>query len=544
MGFLFSHLLHDPEHLGVHGGRGGHDALVLGEGAADGEVEPLAGNVGDVAAGLAHNEVAGGVVPDLLLVGGADGQAQVNVAGAAGDAAVLALAVHADAGAGDAEALGDLGLVAVGAVAGLDALAEGGGGHVGQGPHGDGAGVGGGGEGEGAVAQGEGGGALALDGGEEHAAALVVGGVGAHVGRQRRGVVDGQVRAAEDADLDVAVDHEAEAHGVLAAAQEALGAVDGVNGPDAALGAALAVAGVDEVEHFVGRLDAAAEALLGGGVTEARLAHEVRAAEDADLDVAVDHEAEAHGVLAAAQEALGAVDGVNGPDAALGAALAVAGVDEVEHFVGRLDAAAEQRLGGRVTEARLAHEVPDLGLELVVLAQLGGLLLGDNLVFGEVVAQGGDDEGLGAKVANGDGGLVILVDGALGFFVEDALREDGGALDGELGDLEFFRVGRHGGRLHCWFGGGGGGGEGSEGHDGHEGQVVGDEGEPRQSSKSKDSQDDSEDGEEKKREGHEGAFVGGLPAHKCLFLSNAELGLSELWLLVCHRCRTDVVSCG
>ena len=58
-----------------------------------------------------------------------------------------------------------------------------------------------------------------------------------------------------------------------------------------------------------------------------------------------------------------------------------------------------------------------------------------------VVLKGGDDEGLGAKVSNGDGALVILIDSALGLLVEDSLRKNGGALDGQLGDLKFGGVG-------------------------------------------------------------------------------------------------------
>jgi len=70
----------------------------------------------------------------------------------------------------------------------------------------------------------------------------------------------------------------------------------------------------------------------------------------------------------------------------------------------------------------------------------------------EVFADGVDDEGLGAEVADRDGRFVVFGESALGFFVEDALREDGGSLDGEFGYLEFLWV-RHGG---------GGSGEGSE----------------------------------------------------------------------------------
>lgn len=227
-------------------------------------------------------------------------------------------------------------------MAGLDRLAKGGLGEVGQGAHGDGlAGA------HGAVGESAAGGAAALDGGEDDAVALV-GLVGANVGRQAGGVVGGQVRAAEDADLDVAVDHEAEADGILAAAEEALGAVNGVNGPDAALGATGAVSAVNELEHGVDAGDGATKELLGLIVGE-----------------------------------LGALD-----------------------------------------------KLPDGVSQVRVLAQLRRLLLGNNGILGEVVLQGSDDEGLGAKVANGDGALVVFVDGALCLFVEDLLGEDCGALDG------------------------------------------------------------------------------------------------------------------
>ena len=44
---------------------------------------------------------------------------------------------------------------------------------------------------------------------------------------------DGEVRAAHDAELDAGVDEEREADGVLLAAEETFGAVDGVEGPHA-----------------------------------------------------------------------------------------------------------------------------------------------------------------------------------------------------------------------------------------------------------------------------------------------------------------------
>lgn len=55
-----------------------------------------------------------------------------------------------------------------------------------------------------------------------------------------------------------------------------------------------------------------------------------------------------------------------------------------------------------------------------------------------------DYQGLGAEVANCDGGFVVFGEGAFSFFVEDFLGEEDGALNGEFGDFEFFPVGVHG----------------------------------------------------------------------------------------------------
>ena len=53
----------------------------------------------------------------------------------------------------------------------------------------------------------------------------------------------------------------------------------------------------------------------------------------------------------------------------------------------------------------------------------------------------GDDECLGAVIADGDGGGVGFGECAFGRCVEDGAGEEGGAADGEEGDLEFFFVG-------------------------------------------------------------------------------------------------------
>ena len=68
-----------------------------------------------------------------------------------------------------------------------------------------------------------------------------------------------------------------------------------------------------------------------------------------------------------------------------------------------------------------------------------------------------DNESLGAEIADCDGGLVGFVEGAFCFFAEDAFGEDGGALDGEEGNVEFFGVGGgHGCDVSCEYDGIGG----------------------------------------------------------------------------------------
>lgn len=148
--------------------------------------------------------------------------------------------------------------------------------------------------------------------------------------------------------------------------------------------------------------------------------------------------------MASSEETFGAVDGVEGPDAAVGAAGAVAGVDGLVHLGFGFDGAAEVALGGGVGEVGGADEGVDLGGEGGVGAEGAGFFFADDLVVGEVGSEGVDDEGLGAEVADRDGGVVVFGEGAFGFFVEDALREEGGALDGELGYVEFFGVGHVG----------------------------------------------------------------------------------------------------
>ena len=101
-----------------------------------------------------------------------------------------------------------------------------------------------------------------MDGGEEDAA--VGWGAGFEEGGEGRGVGDWEVGAGEDAEFDGAGGEEGEADGVLAAAEEALGAVDGVEGPDSAVRSAGAVALVDGVEHLLFAFDGAAELAFRG----------------------------------------------------------------------------------------------------------------------------------------------------------------------------------------------------------------------------------------------------------------------------------------
>lgn len=75
-------------------------------------------------------------------------------------------------------------------------------------------------------------------------------------------------------------------------------------------------------------------------------------------------------------------------------------------------------------------EGPDLSGEGGVGAEGAGFFFADDFVVGEVAFDGVDDEGLGAEVADCDGGVVVFGEGSFGFFVEDSLCEEGGALDG------------------------------------------------------------------------------------------------------------------
>lgn len=77
-------LLDRLDGCGVQWAVGDDDAFVVGEGAAECEVEGLAVRVGDGSARFLDDEGAGGVVPDFFLIIGACGQAEVDVGPARG----------------------------------------------------------------------------------------------------------------------------------------------------------------------------------------------------------------------------------------------------------------------------------------------------------------------------------------------------------------------------------------------------------------------------------------------------------------------------
>jgi hypothetical protein len=120
-------------------------------------------------------------------------------------------------------------------------------------------------------------------------------------------------------------------------------------------------------------------------------------------------------------------------------------VNGCEHIVCALDGPANLVFCSAVVELSGLDEIPDQVAQGRVAAQIVGILLADDLVLGEGVFYAGNDEGLGAKVANCDGRRVALAQGALGVARVDALCEDGGALDGQQGNVEFLLIGHGGG---------------------------------------------------------------------------------------------------
>lgn len=336
-----------------------NDTLVDSQGPALAEIQAVAVDVSHLATSLANNQITSSVIPDLLLVVLLDGETQVDVTGTTGNGAVLGLRVQSHAGGGDTKKLSNGGVIALSGVSSLNAFTEDGVGDLGDGTHGDGlAGS------KSTTGQRTAGGTLTEDSGEQDTVSSSRGLLGTGAGINGGGIIDGEVRSTNSTDLDVTVNHQTETHGVLAATEEALGAVDGIEGPDTALGTTGAVAVVNDVQH----------ALLTG--------------ERATQDI----------------------------------------------------------IALRIIQLDVLDQAPDLSAEVLVLTQGAGLLLGDDLVVGEVLADGGDDQGLSAEVANGDGGLVILGDCALGLLEEDLLCEETRPLDGQFGDVTFLLV-RHNCRL-------------------------------------------------------------------------------------------------
>lgn len=296
---------------GVQARGGADDAAVGIEPAAFGEIERPAQDVGRWGAALGGDQRPGGVVPDPLDVAGLGGHAEVGVGLAAGDDGVLALAVEAD---GLADRLAVLG------------------GEVGE---------------------------------------DAVGGAGVGVGLLDRG---------GDADLLALVVVEAgDADGALGVALfSGQGLVDPL-AVDGVVDRAVAVGLVERVGHVAGQVGA------GHGGDDGR----------AGLDIG-----EGDGVLLAAEEALGAVDGVEGPEAR-GAALAGAEVDRVEHGP-----------GGGVGPAG-----PNGGEGGVEVGGMGGVaqkvrgLLGDQIDPAQALGQHAGDDRLAGEVGHGHRAVVVLGDG-------------------------------------------------------------------------------------------------------------------------------------
>lgn len=338
---------------------GSNDTLVDSQGPALAEIQAVAVDVSHLATSLANEQVTSSVIPDLLLVVLLDGETQVDVTSTAGNGAVLGLRVQSHAGGGDAKKLSNGSVVALGGVSSLNTFTEDSVGDLSDGTHGDGlAGS------KSTTGQRTAGGTLTEDSGEQDTVSGSRGLLGTGAGINGGSIVDGEVRSTNSTDLDVTVNHQTETHGVLAATEEALCAVDGIEGPDAALGTTGAVAAVNDVQH----------ALLTG------------------------------------------------------------------------ERATQNIIALRIIQLDVLDQAPDLSTEVLVLTQGAGLLLGDDLVVGEVFADGGDDQGLSAEVANGDRGLVILGDCALGLLEEDLLCKETRPLDGQFGDVAFLLV-RHDCRL-------------------------------------------------------------------------------------------------
>ena len=146
-----------------------------------------------------------------------------------------------------------------------------------------------------------------------------------------------------------------------------------------------------------------------GAVGIGTVAREVGAAQKAHDGHAVDHQAQGHGVLVEAEEALGAVDGVEDPEGALSPARVGAAVDGGED------------LGLADLGEHAAHGLDHLGAHVVVLAQGSCIFLADQGDLREGLGQQVADDGLRGEVGDGDGTLVALLQAAAG---------DEGGLDG------------------------------------------------------------------------------------------------------------------
>ena len=91
----------------------------------------------------------------------------------------------------------------------------------------------------------------------------------------------------------------------------------------------------------------------------------------------------------------------------------------------------------------MLNEVPYKCLQVGIGAQVICILLAHNLIVWEGRLDARNDQRLGAEVADCDGRAVSLCEGAFAVRRVDALCEDGGALDGQQGELELLLVG------HC-----------------------------------------------------------------------------------------------
>ena len=181
---------------------------------------------------------------------------------------------------------------------------------------------------------------------------------------------------------------------------------------------------------------------VGGRPPLARRARrgEVGAAEDAEFDGAVADEGEGNAVLLAAQETLGAVDGVEGPAALAGregGGVGVAEIDGGDEVVGG-------GFGPRAALVERGEAGFEVGLVFGLLEERAGFFGDQAAPHDAGLSEGAGDDGLGGEVADGDGGGVVLGHGPEG--VEGALdvAADGGrGLDG--GDRGLDRGDAHSG---------------------------------------------------------------------------------------------------